>query len=268
MEFVLVTVVLGKSSKTSLDAPLDHDEARARPSPRRSSRPPDAVGRSASQRAPEGADEMDGSPPGCEPCGPSLRNRFRAARVQSVRIQICTARNTRRAMTEKKTHRREKMTQRTFGFTRRGGKRKGAGRKPNEEKAGVSHSARPRLSRHHPVHVTLRLRRGLPSLRHKVPYRALKRVFGACERFGFRLLHYSAQTNHIHCLCEAVDGRALSRGVQGLAVRQARALNKLWKRAGKAFAGSAFIRTSCERPRRCARPCSTSCRTRAIMESG
>lgn len=139
-------------------------------------------------------------------------------------------------MTEKKTPGREKMTQGTFRFTRWGGKRKGAGRKPNEEKAGVSHSARPRLSRHHPVHVTLRLRRGLPSLRHKVPYRALKRVFGACERFGFRLLHYSAQTNHIHCLCEAVDGRALSRGVQGLAVRLARALNKLWKRAGKAFA--------------------------------
>ncbi len=99
-------------------------------------------------------------------------------------------------MAEKNTRHQEIARQGSFGFTRWGGKRKRAGRKPNGAKAGVSHDARPLLSRHHPVHVTLRLKRGLPSLRRSVSYRALKRAFSAgCERFGFRLLHYSIQSN-------------------------------------------------------------------------
>ncbi len=40
----------------------------------------------------------------------------------------------------------------------------------------------------------------------------------------------------IHCLVEAMDGTALSRGVQGFAVRVARALNRLWRRVGRVFA--------------------------------
>jgi hypothetical protein len=49
-------------------------------------------------------------------------------------------------------------------FPARGGRRKGAGR-PRKEDLGVSHLRRPSLSRHHPVHVTLRVRRGISSLR-------------------------------------------------------------------------------------------------------
>jgi hypothetical protein len=38
-----------------------------------------------------------------------------------------------------------------------GGRRKGAGRKPNQERPGVCHATRPVLARRFPVHVTLRV---------------------------------------------------------------------------------------------------------------
>ena len=56
------------------------------------------------------------------------------------------------------------------------------------------------------------------------------------DRFGFRLVEYSIQSNHLHLLCEARDRRALWRGMQGLSVRIAKRLNKLWGRKGRVFA--------------------------------
>ena len=45
-----------------------------------------------------------------------------------------------------------------------GGARKGAGRKSKSLRAGVSHLRREPLSSHHPLHVTMRLCKGLPCL--------------------------------------------------------------------------------------------------------
>ena len=118
-----------------------------------------------------------------------------------------------------------------------GGPRGGAGRKPKGDRAGVPHRNRAPLASRHPLHVTVRLRRGLPSLRYKQPYRALRSAFGAGgDRFGFRLVHYSVQSNHLHLIAEAKDRRALTRGIQGLLIRIAKALNKLWGRRGRVFA--------------------------------
>jgi REP element-mobilizing transposase RayT len=61
-------------------------------------------------------------------------------------------------------------------------------------------------------------------------------LLAAKERFGFRLIHFSIQRDHLHLVAEADDTRALSRGLQGLAIRVAKALNRLWRRAGKVFA--------------------------------
>jgi hypothetical protein len=41
-------------------------------------------------------------------------------------------------------------------FKKRGGKRRGAGRKPKGRRAGSPHKARPELKARHPVHVVLR----------------------------------------------------------------------------------------------------------------
>ncbi|MCP3915987.1 MAG: hypothetical protein GY711_10565 [bacterium] len=93
------------------------------------------------------------------------------------------------------------------------------------------------------MHVVLKLKEGLPSLRTKKPFKVLRVTFRAgCDRNGFRLNHYSVQGNHLHFIVEAKARTALSRGIQGLSVRIARALSRLWRRTGKLFAERYFDR--------------------------
>ncbi len=132
--------------------------------------------------------------------------------------------------------------QTSFKFPTRGGKRKGAGRPrtrphPGLVGPGVPHLKRPDFAARHPVHVTMRLQPGVGYLRTyqraKVVEDALR---AARERFGVRIIHYSIQGNHLHLIVEAEDQPALSRGLQGLATRLARRLNKLSGRRGAVFA--------------------------------
>ena len=130
-----------------------------------------------------------------------------------------------------------KATQHELPFKSWGGARPGAGRKPAGPRAGVSHRARAKHAARSPLHVTVRVKPGLPSLRSKAVYAALRAAFAAgCERFGFRLVHYSVQRDHLHFIAEAKERRALSRGLQGLLIRIAKALNRVWDRKGSVFA--------------------------------
>jgi REP element-mobilizing transposase RayT len=124
-----------------------------------------------------------------------------------------------------------------FRFRSWGGARKGAGRPPKGAAAGVSHLRRSALSRHHPVHVTLRVISGMPSLRVGELFRKVRAALAeGQERFGFRLVHFSVQSNHVHLIAEAGDRRALSRGMQGISIRVARAVNRELVRTGRVFA--------------------------------
>ena len=125
-----------------------------------------------------------------------------------------------------------------FDFPNRwGGRRRGAGRKPKGSRAGVSHGRKAPLSKRFPVHVTLRIEEGLPSLRRKGEYAVLQGAFASGrERFGFRLIHFVVLSNHLHLMTEAKDRRAHTRGMQGLAIRIAKRLNKHWGRKGRVFA--------------------------------
>ncbi|MBK8096780.1 MAG: transposase [Planctomycetes bacterium] len=128
----------------------------------------------------------------------------------------------------------------------RGGARQGAGRKPKGLQAGVSHAARAPLAPRHPVHVTIKLQAHLPRLRRRDEYAALRAAFVAAHSAQghgakgtvavFRLCHFAILNDHIHLLVEARNRQSLSRGLQGLLVRIARALNRLWQRHGKVFA--------------------------------
>jgi putative transposase len=123
-----------------------------------------------------------------------------------------------------------------LGFRSRGGARRGAGRKPAGAKAGVSHARRPDFKARHPVHVTMKIRRGLPSLRHRALASLVFSAFHAAkQRLGAKLVHFSIQSNHIHLIVEAQERRALSRSMQGLAVRLARRLNARMGRRGQLF---------------------------------
>src|SRR5689334_19876724 len=118
-----------------------------------------------------------------------------------------------------------------------GGARRGAGRKPKGERALVSHARRGDFAPRNPVHVTTRLKQGLPSLRRAGELSVLMRAIRAAQdRWGLRVVHYSIQTNHLHLLVESHGRASLALGIQGLLVRIARALNRLWQRAGKLFA--------------------------------
>jgi putative transposase len=118
-----------------------------------------------------------------------------------------------------------KAIQQELPLPRWGGARKGAGRKRKSPRKNVPH--RPRKGfRRGTLHVTVRVRREVWNLRTHRCFRALKRAFAAgCERFGYRLVEFSVQGNHIHMIVEAPDVVAL-----------ARAMNKVMARRGPVFA--------------------------------
>ena len=65
----------------------------------------------------------------------------------------------------------------------------------------------------------------------------LRRAFASGrERFGFRLVHYAVQPDHLHLIVEAKGKESLSRGARGLAIRIAMRLNAALGRCGRMFA--------------------------------
>jgi REP element-mobilizing transposase RayT len=56
---------------------------------------------------------------------------------------------------------------------------------------------------------------------------------GSSKEFGFKLIHFAVMGNHIHLLVEAGGKEALSRGMQGLNIRIAKALNRVMSRHGQ-----------------------------------
>lgn len=124
---------------------------------------------------------------------------------------------------------------------RRGGRPK----KPVAER-GMSHAPRPRHARNHPVHVTVRVAAGMPSLRDGKVFPTVRRVLqGAAHKFGqmFRIVEYSVQSNHIHLVVEAADSRELSRGMQGFGIRLAKNLNLRLERHGRVLSDRYHART-------------------------
>jgi REP element-mobilizing transposase RayT len=86
------------------------------------------------------------------------------------------------------------------------------------------------------VHVTQKLRPGLPALRQCAEIKVIRAALRAGnERPGFRVVAFSALNNHLHLAVEVRSTAELSRGVQGLAIRLAKSLNKLWQRRGTVF---------------------------------
>jgi hypothetical protein len=77
----------------------------------------------------------------------------------------------------------------------------------------------------------------------------LELAFAAASTNGFRLLQFSVQSNHLHLLVEADTPTRLTRGVQGLAVRTAKAINRALSRRGSVWAErfhAHALKTPCE----------------------
>ena len=117
-----------------------------------------------------------------------------------------------------------------------GGRRAGAGRKrgPNPRDP---HRALARLPTLSACHVTLKVRRGIPSLRTVKFVREWERsLAAACERGRFRVAHYSLQSDHIHLIVEATSHRDLASGMKSIGARLARAVNRIFGRCGAVLA--------------------------------
>ena len=114
-----------------------------------------------------------------------------------------------------------------------GGKREGAGR-PKTGKKYVPHRVRSKHEEDHPVHVTLRSR--VSELRDFPVFDAVEMALARGSKDFFRVCEYSVQRNHIHLIVEADDTVSLSRGLQGLVARLAKAINRAMRRKGSVFA--------------------------------
>jgi REP element-mobilizing transposase RayT len=107
----------------------------------------------------------------------------------------------------------------------------------------MRHRPRERFGTPLPAHVTLRVRRDVPSLRTVPIVREIERTFAVgCARPGFRLVHYSLQGNHAHLVVEARDRDALGRGMKAIGARLARAVNRVLGRSGPVLADRYHLR--------------------------
>jgi len=122
-------------------------------------------------------------------------------------------------------------------------KPKAARRGPKPGPRGlVRHRAREASSPLHPLHVVMRSK--FRSLRSQFVFPTLRKALADATRAraDFRITQFSVQGDHVHLLVEADSKQALSRGMQGLAIRIARQVNRLVSRSGKLWADRFFSR--------------------------
>jgi REP element-mobilizing transposase RayT len=94
-----------------------------------------------------------------------------------------------------------------------------------------------------PSHVTLRLRRGTPGRRSRRFLRELRpSLRRACERRGFRVVHYCVQRNHLHLLVVSAGKEALGRGMKAILARVARAAQRAFGLSGPVHHGRYHLR--------------------------
>ena len=130
----------------------------------------------------------------------------------------------------------KRMRQVEMRFPSWGGKRAHAGRKSNAAgKPMQSRLARPQFAQRFPQHVTIRMLPSVWNMRSQRCFSVLQRVMwkGSAKDFGFKLVHFAVMGSHIHMLVEANGKEALSRGMQGLNIRIAKALNRVMGRQGQ-----------------------------------
>jgi REP element-mobilizing transposase RayT len=118
---------------------------------------------------------------------------------------------------------------------RHGGRRQGAGRKPKiAGRPGVPHRLRVGQKKNVPVHVTLRLVDGLPTLRTRKGYQLAQRAMLLANRFEeARLCHMSIQRNHLHLIVEANEQRSLRRAMKSFEISFSKNLNRELGRRGR-----------------------------------
>jgi putative transposase len=134
-----------------------------------------------------------------------------------------------------KAPKQRRPIQQELRFRTHGGRRERAPTAIVHQRRGAPHRARPLHDKSRPVHVTMRRARRLPSLRKQTLFLAIRRALPKTAREWFRVVHFSVQADHIHMVVEGDDKVSLSRGLAGLSIRLARAINRVAGRRGQVF---------------------------------
>ncbi len=98
------------------------------------------------------------------------------------------------------------------------------------------------------MHVTLRTTAAVRCLRATRLFPAVYHALAVSSDENFRIIAFSVQDDHIHLIVEADDAVALTRGLRGLTVRVARAVNRALGRHG-AIWGDRYHRRALTTPR-------------------
>ena len=102
----------------------------------------------------------------------------------------------------------------------------------------VMHRQRECIVARLPVHVTIRVRRGIPTLRQPRFVRRFRSSLSeVCVRHGFRVVHYSIQRDHVHLLIEAHSNHSIACGMKSVGARIGKLANRLFQRSGKVLDG-------------------------------
>jgi REP element-mobilizing transposase RayT len=113
-----------------------------------------------------------------------------------------------------------------------GGRRPGAGR-PN--RSGLkAHVKRPEFTDREPLHVTLKLRPGLPGLRRKGVFDCLVQALSEAKERGLHVVHFAILSNHVHLILDPPK-KPVSRLLQSFSISFARRFNRLAGREGGVF---------------------------------
>ncbi|MGZ3722846.1 MAG: transposase [Bdellovibrionales bacterium] len=116
-----------------------------------------------------------------------------------------------------------------------GGKRRGAGR-PNRT-GQVSHAKREMVNFKRPLHITLKLKKGMASLRTKQALTDFRKAVTEAKKFSLHVIHYSIQNNHVHFIAEAKDSESLARGMTSLSGRFGKVIRGMTGGVGRVFQG-------------------------------
>jgi putative transposase len=137
---------------------------------------------------------------------------------------------------------RKRHEQEELRFSKKGGKRKRAGRPKRGLRASERHKTREAFKASEPAHVVIRATPEIGSLRRRNIYHACRRALvTSFAHDTCRIVHISIQGTHVHLLVEADNRMALARGMQGFQISAAKHINAaVTKRRGTRRRGSVF----------------------------
>ena len=123
---------------------------------------------------------------------------------------------------------------------KRGAGTNGGRRSKNAGHANVKHRVRI-VAKRWPVHVVIRLRPEIPSLRCASGWNAVRGALATqLRRHDFRICHLSVQRTHVHLLVEVDNAKALSSGMGGFQIALAKRIHAWLGTRGEVFSDRYF----------------------------